>query len=139
MGALGSSFLLVHSITIKQPAGLEILISTPVNIIKEGFKLSFVFTPLSAEFRKNRSAIKNLDFVTEAIKKLLKTGLVREPLQKPIVIIPLSFDENKGKERLILDLRYVNKHLMKGTVKYTSGNVFKIFFWETLHGYIILI
>ena len=44
---------------------------------------------------------------------------VIEVESKPHVISPLSVSTNSsGKKRLILDLRYVNKHLWKQSVKF---------------------
>ena len=90
----------------------------------------FVFTPKSFEFRNNKSSLKNPEFVSEAITKLLQDGLVRESLTKPQVVSPLSVAENKGKKRLILDLRYVNTHLIKDKIKYDDWKCFENYLTE---------
>ena len=96
-----------------------------LKILKVGYKLPFAFTPKSVEFKNNKSSLKNQEFVSEAITKLLKDGLVKESLIKPEVVSLLSVAENKGKKRLILDLRYVNTHLIKGKIKYDDQKCFE--------------
>ena len=75
------------------------------------------------------SAIQNSDFVNEALKELIESNCVIEVQNKPHVINPLSVSTNSGgKKRLILDLRYVNKHLWKQSVKLED--------WKTFQNYV---
>ena len=94
------------------------------DILKNSYKLPFLYTPPNAEFRNNSSARKNSGFVDESIKKMLRAGTVKECLTKPKLLNPLSAS-TKGKKRLILDLIYVNSHLFKGKTKFVDWNSFQ--------------
>ena len=75
------------------------------------------------------SAIQNSDFVNEALKELVESNCVIEVQNKSHVINPLSVSTNSsGKKRLILDLRYENKHLWKQSVKFKD--------WKTFQNYV---
>ena len=59
------------------------------------------------------------DFVNEAVSSLLYRGLIQKCKEAPHVVNPLTVSNQKiGKKRLILDLRLVNKHLWKQSIKY---------------------
>ena len=76
-------------------------------------------TPEPAAFA-NRSALSHADFVFAAVSELLLTGRIA-PTQKQnlTVVNPLSVAvQPSGKKRLILDLRYVNKHIYKQKIKF---------------------
>ena len=47
-------------------------------IILQGYKIPSIYTPASAQFPNNRSAIQNSDFVDQAIFDLLVDGSVFE-------------------------------------------------------------
>jgi hypothetical protein len=67
-------------------------------------------------------AFDNSDFVTEAVLDFLKSGCIEKVKIKPIVVNPLTVSIQKlGKRRLILDLREVNKHVMKQTIKFEAS------------------
>ena len=85
-------------------------------------------TPEPAVFKNNKSALANPDFVTEAIQELVSTNRVLEVPFSPKVVNPLSVASNKGKNRLILDLRYVNLHLWKEKTKFED--------WKTFQNYL---
>lgn len=90
-----------------------------LDTIVNGYRIPFYTTPPSAHLRNNRSALNHSDFVEEAINDLLIRGLVVECTEQPIVINPLTVSiQNNGKKRLILDLRHVNHHLWKCSVKF---------------------
>ena len=94
--------------------------------INEGVKLPFIKTPLKAEFKINASALDNKEFVDSALKELIMSKCVIEVEPKPHVISPLSVSRNSsGKKRFILDLRYVNIHLWKQSVKFEDLKVFQ--------------
>ena len=87
--------------------------------IFHGYKIPFYSTPPSVCLPNNRSAIIHSEFVTEAIHDLLVRGLIEECDDKPYVVNPLTVSaSNTRKKRLILDLRHVNKHLWKTSVKF---------------------
>ena len=69
--------------------------------------------------KNNESALLESKFVSEAIRDLLDRGLVTESEHTPKVVNPLSVSiQNNCKRRLILDLRLVNMHIWKQSVKY---------------------
>ena len=81
------------------------------SVIKEGSKILFTYTLQKVDFKKNKSAFQNSDFVTNSIKNLLVHKLSKLS-NTPYVLSPLSMAKNyAGKKRLFLDLRYVNKHM----------------------------
>lgn len=100
-----------------------------LDTIQEGYKLPFLKIPENAEFRNNRSAETEKDFVSESIKELLESNRIKEVPFKPKIVNPLSVSSNKGKKRLILDLRYVNKHLQTQKFKFED--------WKTFQNYLI--
>ena len=74
-------------------------------------------------------AIKNSDFVNEALKELIVSNCVTEVQNKPHFINPLSVSTNSSdKKRLILDLCYLNKHLCKQSAKFED--------WKTFQNYV---
>lgn len=73
------------------------------DVIKEGYKLPFLETPKQASFLNNKSALSHGDFVQESVLKLKEQGRVKEILEVPTVLNPLSVNVNSsGKKRLIL-------------------------------------
>ena len=91
-----------------------------IDCIREGYKIPFYSTPEPATFPNNRSAHVHADFVSEALLELLSTCRIVETRKEDLVVInPLSVATNKSdKKRLILDLRYVNKHIYKQKIKF---------------------
>ena len=84
----------------------------------------FITVPQKAFFANNRSALKHADFASEAIQELVQSGCVIEVRTRPQVVNPLSVSiQNSGKIRLILDLRYVNKHIWKEKFKFEDIRV----------------
>ena len=81
------------------------------------------------KLKNNKSARLNADFVDEAIRELVLSGRVCEVSQEPLVVNPLSVSiQPCGKKRLILDLRHVNKCLVKQRVKYEHWKVALAYF-----------
>ena len=90
-----------------------------LDVIKNGYKIPFYSTPPSVFLPNNRSSLNHGDFVESAIHDLLVRGLVIECSSRPIVVNPLTVSiQSNGKKRLILDLRHVNKHLWKSSIKF---------------------
>ena len=98
-----------------------------LDTIRSGYKLPLLDTPEPRFFKNNKSAIKNSAFVSQAILELLESGRVVKVVSPPKVVNPLSVSENGEKKRLILDLRYVNKHLWKKHVKFEDFRTFENF------------
>ena len=90
-----------------------------LDTIWNGYRIPFYTPPSSVYLLNNRSALHHSDFVIEAIHDLLIRGLIVECNQKPVVVNPLTVSvQSNSKKRLILDLRHVNKHLWKTSVKF---------------------
>ena len=115
-----------------------------LDITEHGYRLPFIETPLSAEFRNNNSAYSHADFVSKAILELVDNSIVRECSSSPLVVNPLSVSEQaNGKLRLILDLRYINHSLWKDKVKFEDWshalsylqNGDYMFSWDLKSGY----
>ena len=84
-----------------------------LKVLHEGYCLPFVELPMSRTFQNHNSALCYLEFVSSEISKLLLSGAMVEVSSTDLrVCNPLGVAVNSsGKPRLILDLRYVNKHL----------------------------
>ena len=90
-----------------------------LDVIEHGYKIPFYSMPQQSFSHNNRSALSEYEFVSEAIKDLLDRSLIVECEQPPYVVNPLSVSkQSTGKKRLILDLRIVNQHIWKQSVKY---------------------
>ena len=96
---------------------------TILQVIREGYRIPFLTTPPSTFLKNNRSAVEHSSFVTKAIQELLDTGRIKEVETPPVVVNPLSVSSKNGKERLILDLRHVNKHVYKQKIKFDDWKV----------------
>ena len=98
------------------------------SVIKEGYKIPFTYTLQKAYFKNNKSALRNSDFVTDSIKDLLANKLIKETNNIPHIVRPLSVAENSAcRKRLILDLRYLNKHICTHEVKFDDWKCFQNF------------
>ena len=74
----------------------------------------------------------NANFITQAVEELLKTGRIKEVKNPPYVVNPLSVSENGSQElQLILDLRYVNKHMFKDKIKFDDWKIMQDFLEPT--------
>ena len=95
-------------------------------LIKFGYRIPFINTPNQAMFRNNKFSYINQDFVFESILELLRRGSAVEVSFTPHVVSPLSVAANSsGKLRLIIDLRYVNKHLFKENIRFDDWQSFE--------------
>jgi hypothetical protein len=101
-----------------------------LEIIREGYCLPFIDMPEQVVLSNHRSAFKSSKFVTQEIAKLRLSGVLVEvkahelTVCNPLVVV----FNNAQKPRLILDLRYVNKHLRSCKFQYedirTAANLF---------------
>jgi hypothetical protein len=93
-----------------------------LDVIKEGYRIPFIENPSSVFFSNNTSARKYSKCVTTAINQLVLSGCVIEKSSRPYCINPLTVSINSnGKERLILDLRHVNKCIEKQKIKFKGS------------------
>ena len=89
-----------------------------LDVIENGYKLPLFSMPPQYFSDNNRSTISEYDFVCEAIKDLIDRSLVTDCETAPRVVNPLTVSQRSGMKRLILDLRVVNQHRWKQSVKY---------------------
>ena len=95
-----------------------------LSLIENGYKLPFASSPEPVKLRNNKSARFHANFVDQAIHELVLSGRVCVVAKKPLVVNPLSVSVQPcGKKRLILDLRHVNKCLLKQRVKLEDWKV----------------
>ena len=96
--------------------------------IKDGYIMPFISQPTCKHMNNNKSAYANESFVTASVHDLLKSGSVIEVPFEPCVVNPLSVDTRpSGKQRLILDLRHVNKFLLIEHIKFDDWSTFQHF------------
>jgi hypothetical protein len=90
--------------------------------VEHGFPLVFVAGPPAPHWQPNHSsALSHGEFVDQAVAELLDTGAacVWDATEAPTCVSPLGVvPKAGGKHRLILDLRYVNRHLRVPSFKY---------------------
>ena len=96
-----------------------------LDIIRDGYKIQFIETPDRAMFRNNKSALRESDFVEEAIRELTKISRIIECEKRPKVVNPLTVAVKNSKKRLVLDLRYVNGYVWKEHGKFEDFTVFR--------------
>ena len=90
----------------------------------KGIVFLFILLLLPVFSRNNKSALAHPSFVDEAISELVLTYRVFETDVVPCNVNPLSVSiQSLGKRRLILDLRFINKHLWKTSVKFEDLRV----------------
>ena len=85
-----------------------------LDVIKEGYKIPFISTPLPKHYSNNASALREADFVDQAIEELLADNRVEERSSPPVILNLLAVSvQTSGKKRLILHLRHINLHVFK--------------------------
>ena len=91
-----------------------------IDILLLGYCLPFVHEPNIKFFKNHASALRNADFVSQEIAKLVKSGAQVEVNESDLSVCnPLGVVTNaSGKQTLILDLRYINEHLRVSKFKY---------------------
>ena len=79
-----------------------------LDVIKEGYKIPFISTPPPKHYSNNASALREADFVDQAIAELLADNCVEELYSPPVILNPLTLSvQTSGKKRLMLDLRHI--------------------------------
>ena len=98
------------------------------DIIMHGLQLPFGQVPPQSETKNNKSALDNCHFVETELKHLLSNQIISECEFKPIVINPLTVATNStGKNRLVIDLRYVNPYITVPKTVFESLNTAAIY------------
>ena len=115
-----------------------------LDVIKEGYKIPFISTPPPKHYCNNASAVREADFVDQAIAELLADNHVEELSSRPAILNPLTVSvQTSGKKQLILDLRHTNLHVFKQKFKceglHTIRDVFSkhffVFSFDLKSGY----
>ena len=89
-----------------------------LDVIKKGCKIPFISTPPPKHYFNNASALREADFVDQAIAELLADNRVEELSSPPVTLSPLTVSvQTSGNKRLILDLRHINLHVFKQKFK----------------------
>ena len=94
---------------------------TVLSWIEDGYPLEFAAArpPAPRRAANHSSTASEAGFVTDAVAELVATGAAVEVASAPTVVSPLGVAiRADGKRRLILDLRYVNGHLVDHPFKY---------------------
>ena len=110
-----------------------------LDTIYEGYTFPLLYEPKSVFLNNNNSAYAHNIFVENAILELISGGLVREVSSAPHVVNPLTVADNgKGKERLILDVRHVNKQVVQKKIKFEDWRTAKQYMQINSFGFIFL-
>ena len=102
-----------------------------ISCIKEGYKLPLLSIPETYIHPNQASALANREFVTQAISELVQNRCVVEVASQPHVCSPLSVVSNSGnKQRLVINLRYLNGCLQKDKFKYEDLHTAMLLFQQ---------
>ena len=104
-----------------------------LDTIEHGYNIPLLSQPCKTYCKNNKSALLS-KFVSEAINDLLDRALIEKCKDAPYVVNPLTVSaHSSGKKRLILDLRVVNKHLWKQSVKYEDIKIDLAYLQQGFH------
>jgi len=89
-----------------------------LSVICIGYKIPFIVFPPPKVSPNNGSALKEREFVSEAILNLIRNKCLEVLDHPPAIVNPLPVSvQSSGKKRLILDLRHVNLYIFKQKFK----------------------
>ena len=95
-----------------------------LGIVCFGYRLPFIRFPPPVCMRNHHSALQNTAFVSESVSELLLANCIVECSDCPLICSPLQVVTNvRGKQHLVIDLRYVNQYLRQQKFKYEGLNV----------------
>ena len=95
-----------------------------ISCIKDGYKLPLHSIPQPYIQPNQASASANREFVTQAISDLVQNRCVVKVSSQPHVCSPLSVVSNSmSKQRLVINLRYLNGYLWKDKFKYEDMHI----------------
>ena len=84
-----------------------------LSVLKNGYVIP-IKGPVEPVFlRNNLSARQEPNFVRESIDDLLATGAIAEIPNPAFVTNPLTVAKKNGKFRLVIDLRHINRDIVK--------------------------
>ncbi|XP_053389358.1 uncharacterized protein LOC128552356 [Mercenaria mercenaria] len=104
-----------------------------LDVLENGYKIPFYSLPPRTFLNNNRSATSEFQFVSEAIQDLLDRYLIEKCADPPYIVNPLTVSDNSSKKRLILDLRAVNNHIWKQSVKFEDLRIALSFLKKDFH------
>ena len=100
-----------------------------IECIKDGYKLPLLAIPAPFSGPNQKSALERAKFVTSTLSELQVDRCIHKVSDKPRICSPLSVVRNsEGKERLVLNLRYLNQYLYKESFKYEDIRVALLLF-----------
>ena len=100
-----------------------------ISCIREGYKLPLCSLPKPYIRPNQASAITNREFVTQAISELVQNCCVVKVPRQPHICSPLSVVSNSmGKQRLVINLHYLNRYLWKDKFKYEDMRIAMLLF-----------
>ena len=100
-----------------------------LDVVENGYKFPFKVDPVSIVLKNNKSARDNPDFVVSEIQSLLQKGVVKEVVDIPKVVNPLTVAYGRsGKPRLVLDCRHINPCLHLFKIKFEDMKVAEAMF-----------
>ena len=100
-----------------------------IDTISKGYVLPIVAEPTPYCHGNQRSAIVEAEFVEIAIKELLEGGYVYRVAKQPHLCSPISVvSSGSGKKRLVVNLRHVNRFLLKQSCKYEDMRLAMLLF-----------
>ena len=107
---------------IKAPAAI-------LDTIEVGYILFLKSEPTPYFTANHQSTSEHSTFVQESVAQLCSTGCVTEVHTRPFICSPLSVVVGRsGKERLVINLRHLNKFLWKQKFKYEDLRVAMLLF-----------
>ena len=101
-----------------------------IDVIKSGYVLPLKTMPPPPLVQKNQlSTIAHAEFICDSVCDLIASDCIRKVRSLPHICSPLSVVENStGKKRLVVNLRYLNKHLCKQRFKYEDLRTARLLF-----------
>ena len=95
-----------------------------MSVVRQGYKLEFLndTPPPPGEFENARGIMEHEEFADDAIRKLVEQGAIKETRRERIkCVLAMDVKVNaKGKRRLCVDARPVNKYEVKRKFKFES-------------------
>ena len=114
----------------------DVLTTTPyiLDVIENGYRLPLICAPPSYCAPNHSSTNDNVEFVTEAVEKLVHNGCAKIVAQKPFICSPLLVVQNfVGKRRLVISLKSLNLYLWKCKFKYEDFKTALDYFEENAY------
>ena len=100
-----------------------------ISCIKDGYKLPLRSVPQPYIRPNQASPLANREFVTHAISDQVQNRCVVKVSSQPQVCSPLSVVSNRmSKQRLVINLRYLNGYLWKDKFKYEDMRIAMLLF-----------